>query len=382
MTIRWALLTGEYPPDPGGVSDYSRLIARGLAQAGDTVRVFAPPGKAQAESVDASVCVHRLPGCFGLRSLGQLHRALERNPRPDRILVQYVPHAFGFKAMNLPFTTWVASRLRQVAPIWVMFHEVASPLRKWPPGPALIGMVNRLMARQVAVAAERVFVAIPAWSSLLKGIAPRAKPAEWLPVPCGVATGANPVAVDAVRARFAPSGGFLVGHFGTYGAHIVSLLGPVTAELLKLVPSTALMLIGRKSADFRDGFVKVHRELAPRVHASGELSAAEVSAHLRACDLLIQPYPDGISTRRTTAMAALANGVPIVTNVGSLSETLWPGNAVAATSSLNPLEIARLAADLLYDRRTRLELARRGEVLYDRAFSIDRIIARLRKGDR
>ena len=26
----WAILTGEYPPQPGGVSDYTRLVARGI----------------------------------------------------------------------------------------------------------------------------------------------------------------------------------------------------------------------------------------------------------------------------------------------------------------------------------------------------------------
>ena len=40
---RWAVLTGEYPPQPGGVSDYTRLVAEGLAAVGDEVAVYAPP---------------------------------------------------------------------------------------------------------------------------------------------------------------------------------------------------------------------------------------------------------------------------------------------------------------------------------------------------
>jgi len=39
---RWAILTGEYPPQPGGVSDYTRLVAEGLAVGGDEVHVWAP----------------------------------------------------------------------------------------------------------------------------------------------------------------------------------------------------------------------------------------------------------------------------------------------------------------------------------------------------
>jgi len=361
------------------VSDYTRIIACGLARAGDSVRVFAPPRKGGIESCDPGVGVHRLPGKFGPRSLGQLQRLLQHSPRPDRILVQYVPHAFGFRAMNLPFTTWIASRLRAIAPVWVMFHEVASPLRKWPPGPALIGVVTRLMARQVALAADRVFVSIPAWGTLLTRIATRARTAEWLPVPCSVVTQADYTEAAATRARYVPDGGSLVGHFGTYSAPISDLLAPAATELLKLIPNVSILLIGRHSDRFRDGLVASYRELAARVHATGELGAAEVAAHLRACDLLVQPYPDGISSRRTTAMAALANGVAVVTNLGSLSETLWQGGAVAATLSPDPLALALLAAGLLSDSHSRLDLSRRGAELYAQLFSVKAIIPRLRE---
>ena len=34
MSHRWHVITGEYPPQPGGVSDYSRLVARRLAAEG------------------------------------------------------------------------------------------------------------------------------------------------------------------------------------------------------------------------------------------------------------------------------------------------------------------------------------------------------------
>ena len=43
---RWAVLTGEYPPQPGGVADYTALVAGGLAAASDLVTVYAPPAAA------------------------------------------------------------------------------------------------------------------------------------------------------------------------------------------------------------------------------------------------------------------------------------------------------------------------------------------------
>jgi hypothetical protein len=36
----WHLITAEYPPQSGGISDYSHLIATGLAAEGETVHVW------------------------------------------------------------------------------------------------------------------------------------------------------------------------------------------------------------------------------------------------------------------------------------------------------------------------------------------------------
>ena len=340
--------------------------------------MYAPPRRGSVEPDDPGVAVHRLPGRFGPRSLIELEKNLENRPRPDRILVQYVPHAFGFKAMNLPFAVWVAFRLRRVAPVWIMFHEVAFPFRWRPVTHALLGKVTRVMRELVAGAAERVFVSVPAWAPTLRRICPRAKPAEWLPVPCNVGTEADPVAVAEVRDRFAPAGGPLVGHFGTYGVFIEDLLLTAVVELFRLNPAASILLIGRGSDRFREQIVAEHPDIVTRVHATGELPLSAVPAHLRACELLIQPFVDGISSRRTSAMAGLANGVPLATNLGMLSEPLWAGGAVAAVPSPDPVALANLAAALLVDTLTRAEFGRQGCVLYRSNFALEHTIAQLR----
>ena len=62
----WAVVTGEYPPQPGGVSNYTRQVCGGLAAAGDRVTVFAPPCRPPSVS-DNGVSVVRLPDHFGRR---------------------------------------------------------------------------------------------------------------------------------------------------------------------------------------------------------------------------------------------------------------------------------------------------------------------------
>lgn len=380
MTTRWAIVTGEYPPQPGGVADYTALVARGLADAGDAVTVYAPRLSHGKEQDSPGVAVVRLPDHFGPRGLLALDAALARRPRPDRILIQYVPHAYGWKAMNLPFAAWVAARAPRLARVWVMFHEVNFPFRWRPVTHALLGTVTPVMARLVAGAAARVFVSVPAWGERLRRICPRARPAEWLPVPCSVGTTADPAAVGRIRDVYAAPGGRLVGHFGTFGGGITDLLAPAAVAVLGRAADSRLLLIGRGAEAFRDRFVGAHPQLAGRVSAAGELPAEEVAAHLRACDVLIQPYPDGVSCRRTSAMAGLANGVPVVSNLGALSEPLWAGvGCVKLTPRPDPAAVASAAeAVLALSPADRAELGRRAAALYRERFAPENTITRLR----
>ena len=380
---RWAILTGEYPPQPGGVSDYTRLVAEGLAAAEDDVVVYAPPQSREPDLSAFGVRVRRLPDRFGVRGLRWLDRELARD-RPDRILLQYVPHAFGLKAMNLPFAVWVAVRGRRVAPVWVMFHEVAFPFVRRPLRHNLVAVVSRLMARAIVGAADRVLVSIPGWNDLLGKIYPRAKHGEWVPVPCNVATTAEPEAIAAARSRYAPDlTAPLVGHFGTFGQSITDMLEPAVVALLRTDLRARILLIGRGSDTYLSHIGEAHPDLAGRVSGTGELAPAAMAAHLRACDLLLQPYPDGVSSRRGSVMAGLANGVPVVTNMGHLSEPLWASSSSAkVVPGPDPAALAAAACEILcLPSERRFAMGIRGAELYDREFSIERIITRLKDAE-
>src|SRR3954462_12671574 len=100
--MRWIIITGEYPPQDGGVSDYTWAISTGLAAIEDEVQVWAPPSGAQ-QVEQKNVIVHRLPDRFGFASRRALEQAFDNLPHGARVLIQYVPQAFGCHGMNLPF---------------------------------------------------------------------------------------------------------------------------------------------------------------------------------------------------------------------------------------------------------------------------------------
>jgi glycosyltransferase involved in cell wall biosynthesis len=393
--VRWHILTGEYPasgnrsdrgsttPDhsTGGVADYTRLVAQGLVAAGDAVDVWVPAGRSDAADTvplwdDEDVVVHGLPDHFGGRSLVNLTRSLRAERGPHRILVQYVPHAFGWRGANVPFCLWLSSRKRDA--VWVMFHEVAYPIS---PRQRLLhnglGVVTRGMASLVASAAERIFVSIPAWEPLVRPVASASTPLTWMPVPSTIGVHANPEATAAVRARWA-DGRPLVGHFGTFGA----LVAPLVLEAIPLVVDQTdanVLLLGRDSEVAAAALVNRASTLRARVHAAGPLSPQALSHHIAACDVMLQPYPDGVSSRRTSVMAALAHARPVVTTTGALTEDIWHEGGVILCPVGDAAALAATVAALLRTPSYTDRVRAAGRALYDSHFDLRHTIAALRE---
>jgi glycosyltransferase involved in cell wall biosynthesis len=371
LNLRWHILTGEYPPQPGGVADYTRLVARGLAAAGDEVFVWAPATDA-GEAENNGVILRRLPGQFGPVALAELDRALSH--RPGRVLVQYTPHAFGWKAMNVPLCAWLLGRRR----LDVMFHEVAFPfVRGQPWKHKLLASVHRGMAWMLLKAAERVFVSIPGWESILNRLTNRGPRAVWAPVPSNLPTEWAANEVEALRSRLVThSDEQLIGHFGTYSPVVNDLLTPTMAELLGANPDLRVILVGRGGHAYAAELDRKDRALASRVIVTGELDAPSTAAHIACCDIMLQPYPDGISSRRGSAMAALALGRPTVTTEGDWSEPIWrESRSVALTE---PRSLAQVVRELLPDADRRHELGRRASELYRSRFAVEHTIRTLR----
>jgi glycosyltransferase involved in cell wall biosynthesis len=245
-----------------------------------------------------------------------------------------------------------------------------------------LGHVNRLMARILARSADRIFVSTTGWQDLLRDIDPRTPDVTWLPIPSNVATeSCNPA---AVRARFANAGAqSLIGHFGTYGHFLSAVLDQVLPACLAGDPGRHLLLLGRHSTAYGRRLVRQNPALSARVHAVGELASQEVADHLAACDLLVAPYSDGVTCRRSSIMAGLALGKAVVTNAGPYTEPLWTtSGAVCLLPAPEPSAFASAINMLMQCAAERIELGARARNLYFEQFSIERTIETLRSIDR
>src|SRR5207253_1147370 len=94
-----------------------------------------------------------------------------------------------------------------------------------------------------------------------------------------------------------------------------------------------------------------------RVAAPGGQVAEELSVHLAACDVFVQPYEGGISSRNSSLMACLAHGRPVVATAGRLTEPLWAESAAAVlVPEHDPSALASTVLRLLQDRRGATQL--------------------------
>jgi glycosyltransferase involved in cell wall biosynthesis len=393
---KWHLVTSEYPPQLGGVSDYTRLVANGLAEAGDEVHVWSPRAEQRSEVTGqdiakceirssncetTSVTVHRDLGRMAPADLRRVGKMLDEFPAPRRLLLQWVPHGFGMRAMNLPFCLWLWNRSRKGDVVEIMAHECFLPIKRWAWKQNIAALVQRVMTIILLRSTRSVWISIPAWEARWRPLAfGRRVTFTWLPVPSNIAVINDPIEVSAVRARYGINGEPVLGHFGTYGRHARKMLAATLPLILRNGEGTKIILMGRNSDRMCDQLVKRHPDLSNTIHASGTLNARELSLHLSACELLLQPCEDGVSTRRGSVMAGLSHGRPIVTTTGRLTESVWRDSQAVV---LVPDGDVRVMADetqrVLNDKYERQRLSIGARMLYEEEFDVKHVIAALRE---
>jgi glycosyltransferase involved in cell wall biosynthesis len=378
--ITWVLITGEYPPQFGGVADYTSILARALAAAGDQVHVIASPAvdDDSAPTVDG-VTVHRLPDVFGARGRKVMGAILDGVPQPRAAVLQYVPQMYGLRGCNIPFALWLGRFTGY--PLLTMFHEVSVTVGpRTPLKYRLQAMATRIMAKAVINASDAAFISTPIWEPLIRSLGSPRSTIEWTPVCSNISLESDSGNVARLRAGFALNADrLLLGHFGTYREEFAR------AELTRLATFFAgeamqMLFMGRGSERFSNELVAANPSLDGYVHATGGLSPRLLADHLTACDLLIQPFEDGVTARRGSVTAALALGRPIATTRGAGTEDIWSQSGAVGLSPTTDADAFRnLIADIAADGPRREEMSRQARSLYCDRFAIELTADALRR---
>jgi hypothetical protein len=376
----WTILTCEFPPDCGGVGDYSAQVAAALAAAGDEVTVVCPPLPSLPAAL-TGVRVVVLDDVYGRRSRDWMDHLL--GERHTTVLVQYVPTAFGMGGANIPFCRWLLRRCRERHDdVRVMFHEPYFEYAWAPVHQSPLSLAQRLMARILLRAGDSTYLSTEAWRRYLDPYAPAdgGRRFTTLPIPSGVPSCDRAEDVRERRSLLTGSRkGTLLGHFGTYGSQMASMLRSTLIPLLSADPLLSAVCVGSGSDAFVSSVLVSNPSLSGRLSATGRVPASDAALFLRACDLLLQPYPDGVTTRRSSVMAGLINSRPILTTTGHLTEPVWTERrAVALTPAGDDRAFIELARCLISDPDERMALAARGASTYRDRFGLVYTIDTLR----
>jgi len=381
----WTILTCEYPPGCGGVGDYTAQVAVALANAGDRVTIVCPPRTdSYAPSAIAGIDVVVLDDLYGRAGRRAIATRLDAPKYGDvsPILVQYVPTGYGLRGANIPFCRWLLARAeRRLDDVRVMFHEpyfeyTWSPIRR-----NALAAAERVMARTLLRAASRVYLSTDAWRRYLAPHAMRRRADEFetLPIPSAIPRCEDVHEIAHRRHQLLGSSSQLVGHLGTFGSQVAPMLTDTLPAMLGRRGDLSAVFVGAGSDLFARQLMEAHPALQGRIHGTGRLDAKDVAVFIAACDLLLQPYPDGVTTRRTSTMAGLINRRPVLTTTGHLTEPVWTETAAVALAGAGDSEwFIASALSLLAAEGERAALAERGERTYRQRFALSHTVRSLR----
>ncbi len=363
-----AVIAPTYPPYRCGVGDYTAMLTEALCASGWHVHIFTTQREVQP-TVSPQLTVSAVVPAWTVRQVWAV-AAMVAHGRPEAVLLQYVPYLYARRGVGgaAPLLAWLL-RLRGLRVVTVM-HEPYVPLWKtlrW----FVVGLIQRAMLLGVLSASAGVATSTGFWAGELR---------RWLPWYGQrirrVAVGSNiPLlpfnAAERMAQRqrldIAPHEVVLV-FFGKL--HVSKLIESVLRSPSYLrergVPATLLM-IGQDAAEVSP--VMGRLGIAPDgVRCTGYSSVEDVSRYLHCADICLAPFIDGVSTRRTTVMAALQHGVAVVTTEGHSTERDLFAQDVAMTRAGDEHGFLEAVLQLARDPAQRTALAERGAQLYTREF--------------
>jgi glycosyltransferase involved in cell wall biosynthesis len=222
---------------------------------------------------------------------------------------------------------------------------------------------------------DRLFLLSVSVYGQLYYLIPAKVPVISLPVPSNLGGLAGELQARNLRKAIAKDYAVVIGTYGSFReAGQKQFLDELIRRFLSLRSEAMWLCMGRHSEEYVQSFRRRNPELAMRVQWSGELNELGISAHIQACDLLIQPYPNGVTTSRTSVMAGLYNCKPVVTTDGRKTEQIWrdqQGVALAPWPSAD--KALEIMVQLLDQPLERKALAERGHKLYQDRFSMERL---------
>ncbi|MCO5176044.1 MAG: glycosyltransferase [Thermomicrobiales bacterium] len=292
------LVTGEYPPTPGGVGDYTDNLRSALSQAGIGATAYAPASGGSPHVVEY--------GKWGWRAARRVGR-VARHAGADVIHIQYQSGAFDMH----PSTNMLPWMLRKSYPVITTFHDLRPPYL-FPKA----SFIRRFTMLRMARTSSQVVVTNPFDAGTLTNAG-----IEVVEIPIGP----NLPAPDTA----ATPDMNVVGFFGfpSRAKGIVELI-----EAIGLIDSRRrpnLLLIGDLGTPSPNNDLVALADIERlagqnevTINQTGYLSAQDASNALASVGAIALPFQRGASLRSGSLLAALQAGRPVIATAPPRAEAL------------------------------------------------------------
>jgi len=340
--MKIGLITGEFPPMPGGVGDFTRSLAEALRKQGHEIHILSRQG-----STSETLNISSIRG-WGPASLLAI-RAWARQRGLDIVNLQYQTAAYDMS----PFIHFTPSAIDP--PFVTTFHDLRFPYLFPKAGPLRDWIVMRL-----ARASDGVITTNQEDDLRLARLPNR----RLIPIGSSIRRH-NCNDGDAQRERWrasADDNAVVIGHFGFVNAGKgINNLIEALANLRAAGHNLRLLFIGeqRNTVDTDDDATylaalenRINRlGLADSITWTGYLSDPEVASCFHAVDLMALPFTDGASYRRSSLIAAIHCGCAILTTQPTVQvEAFEHGDNLWLVPPLSSEAIERGILRLMSDR--------------------------------
>jgi glycosyltransferase involved in cell wall biosynthesis len=289
--------------------------------------------------------------------------------RGQWILVQYTALAWSARGFPLKFLRVLKILKSAGARVAIVFHDV-EPF----PGARLVDKLRRVvqirtMRKAISLGHSAVFTVPSQQLSWLSGTASNV---AFIPV------GPNlPISATAINpaTHSIPTIGVFSITGGAVGVRETELIIGVVTSASKKIGNLRLSIFGRhaelREAELRQGF----QNLPVLLSVEGVVDPDQVVQRLSACDLLLF-VRGGISSRRSSAIAGIACGLPVIALAGSETAAPITEAGVILVSHEDPQLFSDALIPVLSDSVLRAELAARSHAAYQKHFSWTAIAAK------
>jgi len=231
-------------------------------------------------------------------------------------LFQYVPFMYNRRGginFSLPLF-FLYLRLFTDFRIQIMFHEVNYPFLAQFKAIVLY-ISHKLMGFWLGILANDVFASTNTFRDMLARMLLEKK-VHVLPVGSNInPSNASNDRIDELRKELAPKNELLIGMFGTFhpSKNVKLPIEKLVGLSKKLKRKLKIIYIGTTLEELASELGVDEILLKDHVFATGFLPQDKVAEYLKCLDGFIAYFIDGVSTRRGSLLAAIQEGIPVIT---------------------------------------------------------------------